>query len=154
MNTIETVDLIKEYTIQREETIQALRGVNLTIPAGEIYALLGPNGAGKTTLIAILTTLLAPTQGQARVAGYDVVAQTAEVRRRLGVTFQEIVLDADLTGRQVLDFHGRLYGLDKRTRGERIAALAELVELNHAAMVKLVWPAVTPSFGKLAGKPM
>jgi ABC-2 type transport system ATP-binding protein len=61
-----------------------------------------------------------------------VVAQTAEVRRRLGVTFQEIVLDADLTGRQVLDFHGRLYGLDKRTRGERITALAELVELKDA----------------------
>ena len=132
MNAIEIVHLVKEYAAPGGETIRALGGVNLTIAAGEIYALLGPNGAGKTTLISILTTLLTPTDGQARVAGYDVTTQTAEVRRRLGVTFQEIVLDADLSGRQVLDFHGRLYGLDKRTRAERIAALAELVELKDA----------------------
>ncbi|MFZ1768028.1 MAG: ATP-binding cassette domain-containing protein [Caldilinea sp.] len=128
---IETNDLVKEYTASGSEPVQALRGVSLSIKAGEIYALLGPNGAGKTTLISILTTLLPPTHGQARVAGYDVATQTAEVRRRLGVTFQEIVVDADLTGRQVLDFHGRLYGLDKRTRTDRISTLAELVELKE-----------------------
>ncbi len=129
MNAIETEGLVKEYTVKGGEPVQALRGVSMAVKAGEIYALLGPNGAGKTTLIGILTTLLTPTFGQARVAGFDVVTQTAAVRRRLGVTFQEIVLDGDLTGRQVLDFHGRLYGLDRRQRSERIAMLAALVEL-------------------------
>lgn len=129
MNAIETQGLVKEYAVKGSEPVQALRGVSMTIKSGEIYALLGPNGAGKTTLIGILTTLLTPTHGQARVVGFDVVTETAAVRRTLGVTFQEIVLDGDLTGRQVLDFHGRLYGLDRRTRSERIATLAELVEL-------------------------
>jgi len=130
MNAIETQELVKEYVVRGSEPVQALRGVSMAVKTGEIYALLGPNGAGKTTLISILTTLLTPTRGQARVAGFDVVTETAAVRRQLGVTFQEIVLDGDLTGRQVLDFHGRLYGLDGRTRAERITALAELVELQ------------------------
>jgi ABC-2 type transport system ATP-binding protein len=129
MNAIETQGLVKEYAVKGSEPVQALRGVSMAVAAGEIYALLGPNGAGKTTLISILTTLLAPTHGQAHVAGCDVVTQTAAVRRQIGVTFQEIVLDGDLTGRQVLDFHARLYGLDKRTRTDRIGKLAELVEL-------------------------
>ena len=129
MNAIETQGLIKEYAVKGSEPVQALRGVSMTVKVGEIYALLGPNGAGKTTLIGILTTLLTPTHGQACVAGFDVVTQTAAVRRQIGVTFQEIVLDGDLTGRQVLDFHARLYGLDQRTRTDRIGKLAALVEL-------------------------
>lgn len=132
MNAIEADALVKVYTLKTGESIEALRGVSFVVKRGEIYALLGPNGAGKTTLISILTTLLTPTSGQAVVAGFDVLRQTAEVRRRLGVTFQEIVLDADLTGRQALDFHGRLYGLDRRTRLESIEALARLVELSDA----------------------
>jgi ABC-2 type transport system ATP-binding protein len=132
MNAIETDTLVKVYTPKTSEPIEALRGVSFVVKRGEIYALLGPNGAGKTTLISILTTLLTPTSGRAVVAGFDVLRETAEVRRRLGVTFQEIVLDADLTGRQALDFHGRLYGLDRRTRLERIEALARLVELSDA----------------------
>jgi len=132
MNAIETDALVKIYFPKNGEPIEALRGVSLAVRRGEIYALLGPNGAGKTTLISILTTLLTPTSGRAVVAGFDVVRETPEVRRRLGVTFQEIVLDADLTGRQALDFHGRLYGLDRRTRSQRIEALARLVELNDA----------------------
>ena len=129
MNAIESYQLVKTYP-GRDGAVQALRGVTFSVQRGEIYALLGPNGAGKTTLLSILTTLLAPTAGRAAVAGFDVVTQTAEVRRRLGVTFQEIVLDTELSGRQVLDFHGRLYGLDQPTRKRRIAALAALVELS------------------------
>jgi ABC-2 type transport system ATP-binding protein len=129
---IETNQLEKEYRPAGGEPVPALRGVDLAIASGEIYALLGPNGAGKTTLLAILTTLLQPTRGTARVAGFDVATQAAEVRRRIGVTFQEVILDNELTGRQVLDFHGRLYGLDRSGRSDRISALAQLVELADA----------------------
>ncbi|MCL4826127.1 MAG: ATP-binding cassette domain-containing protein [Caldilinea sp.] len=130
MNAIETNSLVKTYPSKNSAPVEALRGVSFAVHQGHIYALLGPNGAGKTTLISILTTLTPPTSGQARVAGFDVVTQTAEVRRRLGVTFQEIVLDADLTGRQALEFHARLYGLDRPTRRQRIDALARLVDLS------------------------
>jgi ABC-2 type transport system ATP-binding protein len=128
MIALETHSLEKDYGAG-EGTVRALAGVSLAVSAGEIYALLGPNGAGKTTLLSILTTLLPPTRGSAQVAGYDVVAQPAAVRRRIGVTFQEIVVDGDLSGRQTLDFHGQLYGLDAATRRQRIAELAALVEL-------------------------
>lgn len=128
MLALETHSLEKTYGTG-EGAVHALRGVSLSVAAGEIYALLGPNGAGKTTLLSILTTLLLPTGGAAQVAGYDVVAQPAEVRRRIGVTFQEIVVDGDLTGRQTLDFHGQLYSLDAAARKARIAELAALVEL-------------------------
>jgi ABC-2 type transport system ATP-binding protein len=128
MIALQTHSLAKQYGAG-DASVHALRGVSLAVPAGEIYALLGPNGAGKTTLLSILTTLLLPTSGTAQVADYDVVAEPAEVRRRIGVTFQEIVVDGELTGRQTLDFHGQLYGLDAPTRKGRIGELAALVEL-------------------------
>jgi ABC-2 type transport system ATP-binding protein len=129
---INAQQLTKTYSARDAEPVEALRGVDLSIAAGEIYALLGPNGAGKTTMLSILTTLLKPTSGVARVAGFDVVAEASEVRRRIGVTFQEMVLDQELTGREVLDFHGRLYGQSKDERRKRILALSELVELSDA----------------------
>lgn len=110
----------------------ALDSLDLSIEAGSIYALLGPNGAGKTTLIGILTTLLQATEGSAQVAGIDVRKQPAEVRRHIGVTFQEIVLDKDLRGREVLDYHARLYGIGRAERQARIAELLKLVELEDA----------------------
>jgi ABC-2 type transport system ATP-binding protein len=91
------------------------------------------NGAGKTTTISMLTTLLEPTAGSAKVVGLDVVRQANEVRRRIGVTFQEMVLDDELTGRDVLDFHGRLYGQSKAERQAMIEELLALVELEEAA---------------------
>ena len=128
-SVVETEVLEKAYDTGDGEPVQALSGITLSVAAGEIYALLGPNGAGKTTLLSILTTLLLPTGGIARVAGFDVVRQPAEVRRRIGVTFQEVVVDDELTGRQTLDFHGQLYGLDRSTRAARIDELVALVEL-------------------------
>ena len=90
---------------KRYGDVTALDGVDLAIEAGSIYALLGPNGAGKTTTINILTTLAQPSAGSAQVAGFDLARQPDEVRKRIGVTFQDLVLDPDLSGRQVLDIH-------------------------------------------------
>ena len=126
---IEVRGLVKRYN----KEVLALERVNLSIPANTIYALLGPNGAGKTTSISILTTLLEPTSGTAKVLGLDVVKQAGEVRGRIGVTFQEMVLDDELTGKQVLDYHGRLYGQSKAERQAKIEELLALVELEEAA---------------------
>ncbi len=126
---IDAKDLTKRYS----EDVLAVDGVNLSIPANIIYALLGPNGAGKTTTISMLTTLIKPSGGSAKVAGLDVVKQADEVRHKIGVTFQEIVLDPDLTGRESLDFHGRLYNLSKSQRQSKIDEMLNLVELEEAA---------------------
>jgi ABC-2 type transport system ATP-binding protein len=126
---IRATGLVKRYG----GDVLAVDGVNLAIPENSIYALLGPNGAGKTTTISMLTTLIEPTAGTAQVCGLDVVKQAGDVRRSIGVTFQETVLDDDLTGRQVMDYHGRLYGQSKSERQARIAELLALVELEEAA---------------------
>ena len=126
---IEAKGLVKRYS----EEVLAVDGVDLSIQSNIIYALMGPNGAGKTTTISMLTTLIEPTAGSAKVVGFDVVRQAGEVRRRIGVTFQEMVLDNELTGRQVLDYHGRLYGQSKAHRKAKIAELLALVELGDAA---------------------
>ena len=107
--------------------------LDLSIQTNSIYALLGPNGAGKTTTISMLTTLIKPTSGNAQITGLDIVQQPDEVRKRIGVTFQEIVLDPDLTGRESLDFHARLYGIEKSKRLAKIDELLTLVELEEAA---------------------
>jgi len=126
---VETTGLAKRYG----EDVQAVDGIDLRIRKDTAYAMLGPNGAGKTTTISMLTTLLKPTGGSARVAGYDVVSQAARVRERIGVTFQEMALEEDLTGRQALDYHGRLYGMSRRRRRDKISELLMLVELEDAA---------------------
>ena len=133
MNTygtaISTTGLTKRYA----EDVLAVDRLDLSIPTNSIYALLGPNGAGKTTTISMLTTLIEPTSGNAQVVGLDVVRQADQVRQRIGVTFQEIVLDPDLTGRQSLDFHARLYGIGKTERLAKIDELLKLVESEEAA---------------------
>ncbi len=128
-SAIEAQGLTKRY----DEEVLAVDGVDLAIATNSIYALLGPNGAGKTTTVSMLTTLVAPTGGSAKVAGFDVVEQAADVRAHIGVTFQEIVLDPDLTGRQSLDFHGRLYKMPKSQRDAKIKELLQLVELEDSA---------------------
>ncbi|NJN15914.1 MAG: ATP-binding cassette domain-containing protein [Oscillochloris sp.] len=124
---IEAQGLVKRYG-----DLTAVAGIDLHVPAGAIYALLGPNGAGKTTIMSMLTTLTPPTAGTARVAGYDLLREADQVRARIGVTFQEIVLDQDLTGRQILDIHGRLYRQPTDLRRRRIGELVDLVQLNEA----------------------
>ena len=118
--------------VKRYGAVTALDGIDIDVAAGTIYALLGPNGAGKTTAINILTTLAQPSSGSASVAGYDVVRQADDVRKRIGVTFQDLVIDQDLTGRQVLDIHGRLYRQPRQLRQGKIAELVGLVQLGDA----------------------
>src|SRR3954447_4113879 len=89
--------------------IEAVRELDLTIEPGEVFGFLGPNGAGKTTTVRMLCTLLPPTSGSASVAGLDVVADAAEVRRRIGVALQEIGLDPVQTGRELLELQCGLY---------------------------------------------
>jgi ABC-2 type transport system ATP-binding protein len=124
---IEARGLVKRYG-----ELTAVGGIDLAVPAGMIYALLGPNGAGKTTTINMLTTLIRPTAGEARVAGHDVVRAAEKVRAQIGVTFQDIVVDLDLTGREVLDIHGQLYRQPTSERRRRIGELVELVQLGEA----------------------
>ena len=113
--------------------IEAVRGIDLRVSAGEVFGFLGPNGAGKTTTVRMLCTLLPPTAGSASVAGFDVVKDGAAVRRRIGVALQEIGLDPVQTGRELLELQCGLYGITGRRGRERAAELLELVGLTDAA---------------------
>src|ERR1700751_1666445 len=112
---------------------KALDGVSFSVPAGSVLGLLGPNGAGKTTAVRILTTLALPDAGQARVAGVDVVAHPAAVRRQIGVAAQDATLDGLLTGRQNLVLIGELSGMATGQARARAAELLGLFELAEAA---------------------
>jgi ABC-2 type transport system ATP-binding protein len=124
--------LVKEYR-GRAGVVEAVRGVDLRVHAGEIFGFLGPNGAGKSTTVRMLTTLLSITAGSARVAGLDVAAEPDAVRRRIGVALQEAGLDPRQTGRELLVLQGRLFGLAPRAAADRAQALLALVELEDAA---------------------
>jgi ABC-2 type transport system ATP-binding protein len=113
--------------------IEAVRGIDLSIERGEVFGFLGPNGAGKTTTVRMLCTLLPPTAGSARVAGVDVVAEPAEVRRRIGVALQEIGLDPVQTGRELLELQCGLYSIKGADARARTGELLELVGLSDAA---------------------
>jgi len=113
----------------------AVDGISFAVEERECFGLLGPNGAGKTTTINILATLLPLTAGSATVAGFDVCKQKNQVRQSIGIVFQEPALDSRLTGRENLEFHAMMYGIDRLTRQKRIKALLELVELSEKADV-------------------
>lgn len=124
---IETRGLTKDYG-----DVRALDGVDLEIESGEIYGLLGPNGAGKTTLIRILSTLMHPTSGEARLDGLDVRNQSKEVRLKLGLAMQEAALDLNQTGVELLQLQGRLYGLRRQEIEQRVDELAQLVDIGES----------------------
>jgi ABC-2 type transport system ATP-binding protein len=111
---------------------RAVDGVDLSVASGEIYGFLGPNGAGKSTMVRMLTTLLIPTGGSATVAGFDVGSEADKVRLRIGVALQEAALDGKQTGRELLDLQGRLYGLSKSARTQRVDELLQLVDIGDA----------------------
>ncbi len=108
---------------------EALRGVSLTIEKGEVFALLGPNGGGKTTLFKILSTLMPPEEGKARVLGFDLATEAAEIRPRLGVVFQHPGLDPKLTVAENLEHHGHLYGWSGSPLRRRMAELLERLDV-------------------------
>jgi len=125
---IKTVDLTKKF-----DELTAVDHVSFEVWQGEIFGFLGPNGAGKTTTIRMLTTLLKPTEGTAKVWGYDIMKERDAVRKSIGIVFQEPSLDDLLTGKENLDFHGRIYGIPKAERERRIKELLELAQLSERA---------------------
>ncbi|MCP3977631.1 MAG: ATP-binding cassette domain-containing protein [bacterium] len=127
-DTVEAVGLVKHYG-----DVKALDGLDLRVPEGTILGLLGPNGAGKTTAVSILTTLVMPTDGQATVAGADVIKHPAKVRKRIGLSGQFAAVDENLTGFENLDMIGRLYRLGRGNARVRARELLDRFDLADAA---------------------
>ncbi|MEU4824836.1 ATP-binding cassette domain-containing protein [Actinomadura citrea] len=109
--------------------VEAVRGIDFTVRPGEIFGFLGPNGAGKSTTINMLCTLLRPSGGSARVAGHDVARERDDVRRNIGLVFQDPTLDGYLSGEQNLRFHAELYGVPRSLTADRIRQVLEMVNL-------------------------
>ncbi|HEX5375147.1 MAG TPA: ATP-binding cassette domain-containing protein [Solirubrobacterales bacterium] len=126
---IEVEGLVREF----KNGPRAVDGIDLRVEAGEIYGFLGPNGAGKSTTVLMLTTLLPPTAGTARVAGFDIVKEGARVRASIGAALQEAALDPLLTGREHMRLQTALHGIGKAERQERGQELLERVGLSQAA---------------------
>lgn len=126
---IEVENLVREF----KKGPRAVDGIDLRVAPGEVYGFLGPNGAGKSTTVLMLTTLLPPTSGTARVAGYDIVKEGPRVRASIGAALQEAALDPFLTGREHLNLQAALHGLPRRERKKRGDALLERVGLEQAA---------------------
>jgi ABC-2 type transport system ATP-binding protein len=118
-----------EKLVKTFKTVDAVKGIDLTVRAGETFGFLGPNGAGKSTTIKILCTLADATSGSASVAGFDVATERDSVRRAIGLVFQEPTLDGYLSAEQNLKFHGELYGVDKATAAPRRREVLEMVGL-------------------------
>jgi ABC-2 type transport system ATP-binding protein len=123
-STVEVRGLEKTYG-----DLEAVRGVSFDVAPGETFGFLGPNGAGKSTTISMLCTLIRPTGGSARVAGFDVTANPLGVRRRIGLVFQDPTLDEYLTALENLQFHAQLYRMPRDRAAERIPAVLEMVGL-------------------------
>jgi ABC-2 type transport system ATP-binding protein len=128
-HSIEASQLVREF----RKGPRAVDGIDLAVSPGEIYGFLGPNGAGKSTTVLMLTTLLPPTSGTARVAGYDIVSQGADVRASIGAALQEAALDPNLTGREHMRLQAALQGLPRDERTRRGNELLERVGLSDAA---------------------
>jgi ABC-2 type transport system ATP-binding protein len=123
---VETVNLVRRFG-----EFVAVDHVSLRVERGQFLGFLGPNGAGKSTTIKVLTGLLAPTAGEARVLGFDVGREPLEVKRRIGVVPEDLNLFERLTGAEMLTFTGRMYGLAREETAERARELLELMELDE-----------------------
>jgi ABC-2 type transport system ATP-binding protein len=128
MNAIKTENITKKYG-----DLIAVDNISLSIKKGEIFGLLGPNGAGKTTMNKMLATLLKPASGLAEVWDYNVLSEQDAVRKSIGIVFQNPSLDIELTGRENLNFHARIYNISKDVRQKRIDEVLHLVELRNKA---------------------
>ena len=127
-NAIETNQLTRSFN-----SLTAVDRLNITVESGEIFGLLGPNGAGKTTTISMLCTILKPTSGTAKVNGFDIVKEATQVRKSIGIVFQEPSVDDRLTGRENLYMHANLYGIPTSDQKSRIESVLKLVELEDRA---------------------
>jgi len=127
---IEACQLVKRFRDKKRGTVCAVNGVSFSCRPGEIYGLLGANGAGKTTTLRILATILAPSEGTAIVAGYDVAKDPQIVRSRVGFLSTATALYGRLTAQEMVEYFGRLYGLDEPTLRRRIDALFTRLEMN------------------------
>ena len=125
---IETDNITKDFG-----DFRAVNSINLKVPRNSVYGVLGPNGAGKSTLISMLCTILAPTSGTAKINGYDIVKETNDVRKSIGIVFQTRALDDILTGREHLEMHAALYGVPNDVRQDRIDEVLELIALGSKA---------------------
>lgn len=126
MVAIEVENLTKEFN-----GFVAVDHISFSIKSGEVFGLLGPNGAGKTTTMSMLSTMLKPTAGRASVNGFDILKKEDDVRKSIGIVFQDQSLDEELTAYENMDFHGRLYRIPKELRENRIKELLKLVELEE-----------------------
>ena len=126
--TIETFDLTRRFN-----GLLAVDKLNIAVEQGEVFGLLGPNGAGKTTTISMLCTILKPTSGKAKVNGYDIVKQANQVRKSIGIVFQDPSIDDRLTGRENLYMHADLYGVPPSEQKIRVDKVLKLVELEARA---------------------
>lgn len=127
-NIIETLKLTKTFN-----GLTAVDQLDINVESGEIFALLGPNGAGKTTTISMLCTILKPTSGTAKVNGFDIVKESMQVRKSIGIVFQDPSIDDRLTGRENLFMHANLYGVPTGEQKNRIDRVLKLVELEDRA---------------------
>jgi ABC-2 type transport system ATP-binding protein len=131
-NVIEVNELTKRFG-----DLVAVDRISFTVKKGEIFGFLGPNGAGKTTAIKMLTTLLHPTSGSAKICGYDVVKERDEVRSCIGIVFQDRSSDWWLTGRENLDLHARMYNMSSEDKKRKIEEVLDLLELKGKENIKL-----------------
>jgi ABC-2 type transport system ATP-binding protein len=110
--------------------VKAVDNISFTVRKGENFSFLGPNGAGKSTLINFLTTLLPMEKGSVNIAGHDLKTEPEKVRESIGIVFQELTLDRNMTVREILEYHGKLYSMPKTARQARVDELLDLVELE------------------------
>ncbi|QXO95809.1 ATP-binding cassette domain-containing protein [Methanospirillum purgamenti] len=125
---IETHDLTKRFGSHT-----AVNNISLTIQKGEVFGLLGPNGAGKTTFLSMLCTILKPSSGSAQINGFDIIRESAQVRKSIGIVFQDPSVDSDMTSRENLQMHADLYGVPIYEQNMRIHEVLELVGLSDRA---------------------